>query len=807
MNFAHYSSIANRGQLGFRHGTRALNCTRSARRRLLRAIPFALVLFGAASTPLLHAATVANPPAPQQSTAKPANGPNAVQPADDELAPLLPRQTRTEHEDDRLTALSHYAAARIQERSGRNSAALANYARAYRYDPQNVEALRRCVALARELNRHMVAARYASELVMRTPAEPLDLLRAVIFLRQEGRTADALSAYEKSVTQQPGATPSPVWVELHKQAGELYLQAGRYSAAAAALAHVDAAMKKPDAFGLDPETLKLVQGDSEALLATIAEAYLRAGRDSDAADVWERSAKLSDDPGLLLYGRAQIAFAARKYDDALAKLDRYLTDRRHGQGEGPYRLLADVLTKQQRSGELLGKLERARATDELNDPLAYYLASQYLAADKLDKAQQLYEKLLAAKPASEAYRGLVESLRKSGQNGPLLTTLGNAVTKTGMLSVLGAGSLAISGYKATLDAVAAEADKRLKAKPPTLAQGERLALALLAAEGKQFEMSNRFFELALATDKEQPDKSEQGAVFSAWGLALLTGDRFAEAARVFQRALDEKAISPDNPALYYYLAGALAMDGRFDGALVAARRAAVGPTPTPESLSRIGWVLYRAKRYDQARQAFAEVLRKFDRVYDVPGVREEVREARSTWASLNVQTGNSAEAIELLEQVLDEYPDNISARNDLGYLWADQGVHLNRALTMLREAVAAEPENLAYRDSLGWALFRLGRNEEALVELKRAAAEKNPDGVVLDHLGDVLHKLGRNAEALAAWRQSVAALDKAPLDKADKKEDSAKSKATQAKIDRVERSPGTMPPTAESQKPGARRQQ
>ena len=43
---------------------------------------------------------------------------------------------------------------------------------------------------------------------------------------------------------------------------------------------------------------------------------------------------------------------------------------------------------------------------------------------------------------------------------------------------------------------------------------------------------------------------------------------------------------------------------------------------------------------------------------------------------------------------------------------------------------------MAYRDSLGWVLFRLGTLDEAVAELKAAAAADEPDGVILDHLGD-----------------------------------------------------------------------
>ena len=54
----------------------------------------------------------------------------------------------------------------------------------------------------------------------------------------------------------------------------------------------------------------------------------------------------------------------------------------------------------------------------------------------------------------------------------------------------------------------------------------------------------------------------------------------------------------------------------------------------------------------------------------------------------------------------------------------------------------AEPENMAYRDSLGWALFKLGRYDEAVKELEKAAANENPDGVILDHLADAYRRTG-----------------------------------------------------------------
>ena len=42
--------------------------------------------------------------------------------------------------------------------------------------------------------------------------------------------------------------------------------------------------------------------------------------------------------------------------------------------------------------------------------------------------------------------------------------------------------------------------------------------------------------------------------------------------------------------------------------------------------------------------------------------------------------------------MLDEFPEDITALNDLGYIWADQNKKLHQALPMLERAVAAEVE-------------------------------------------------------------------------------------------------------------------
>ena len=110
-------------------------------------------------------------------------------------------------------------------------------------------------------------------------------------------------------------------------------------------------------------------------------------------------------------------------------------------------------------------------------------------------------------------------------------------------------------------------------------------------------------------------------------------------------------------------------------------------------------------------------------------------------SNLNVMKKEYGHAEEWLEQVLDEFPNDVGAMNDLGYLYADQSKHLRRSLRMVQRAVEKEPDNLAYRDSLGWIMFRLGKYDEARDQLEAAAGGQDTDVVILDHLGDVYQVL------------------------------------------------------------------
>jgi tetratricopeptide (TPR) repeat protein len=137
--------------------------------------------------------------------------------------------------------------------------------------------------------------------------------------------------------------------------------------------------------------------------------------------------------------------------------------------------------------------------------------------------------------------------------------------------------------------------------------------------------------------------------------------------------------------------------------------------------------------------------------------------ARFRLGSYLERTGAFAQSESEMREAIRLDGEFAEALNHLGYAMIDRNLNVDEGLGLVRRALALDPENGAYLDSLGWGLHRLGRHQEARGPLERAAREFPRDATVLEHLGDVYEKLGERARARALWRR---ALDADPDDRA-----------------------------------------
>ena len=107
-------------------------------------------------------------------------------------------------------------------------------------------------------------------------------------------------------------------------------------------------------------------------------------------------------------------------------------------------------------------------------------------------------------------------------------------------------------------------------------------------------------------------------------------------------------------------------------------------------------------------------------------------------------------------KALELYPDQPQVLNYLGYSWVDMGIHLDRALDMIKKAVELRPQDGYIVDSLGWAYYKLGRYDEAVVELEKAVKLRPEDPTINDHMGDAYWRVGRQLEATFQWHHAIA---------------------------------------------------
>ena len=137
-------------------------------------------------------------------------------------------------------------------------------------------------------------------------------------------------------------------------------------------------------------------------------------------------------------------------------------------------------------------------------------------------------------------------------------------------------------------------------------------------------------------------------------------------------------------------------------------------------------------------------------------------------AALDKQKRFSESEAQFLQLIAKE-PDNAPALNYLGYMLAERGERLDESVQYLKRALAIDPENGSYLDSIGWAYFKDGKLDLALDNLKRAADRLMANSVVQSHYADVLFKLGKYDEAIDAWNRALSGdgdeIDRNDIDK------------------------------------------
>ncbi len=124
--------------------------------------------------------------------------------------------------------------------------------------------------------------------------------------------------------------------------------------------------------------------------------------------------------------------------------------------------------------------------------------------------------------------------------------------------------------------------------------------------------------------------------------------------------------------------------------------------------------------------------------------------------SLGAEKVKNYDAMEkTLRRIIQKKPDDKNALNALGYSFADRGIKLGEAVSLLKKAHQLAPNDMYILDSLAWANFRLGNTGLAIEQLKKAF-ETKPEAEIGAHLGEALWANQDRKGADLAWRKAEA---------------------------------------------------
>lgn len=293
----------------------------------------------------------------------------------------------------------------------------------------------------------------------------------------------------------------------------------------------------------------------------------------------------------------------------------------------------------------------------------------------------------------------------------------------------------------------AEAQQQLQlvtTEKPDMAQAwlVQAALQLQANHLAQAETSlQRFLALSTPTADSDAARSAQTQAYLLYAqIAEKRGD-FAGAEAWLGRIENDK----DLFSAQTRRASLLARQGKLSQAR-ALLRSMPGPTDEARRMNLMAEVqlLREARAYREAyalqEQVVALAPQDDDLVYELAMLADKIKDHKTMER--------------LLRQIMARNPGYHHAFNALGYSFAERGIHLAEARSLVMKALEHAPNDPFITDSLAWVEFRTGNLAQAL-SLLEAAFKARPDVEIAAHLGEVLWTMGAKERARAIWKEGA----------------------------------------------------
>lgn len=427
---------------------------------------------------------------------------------------------------------------------------------------------------------------------------------------------------------------------------------------------------------------------------------------------------------------AQVAFAEKRYDDALGYLQKAL-----GWEASDHDSLILRARIRQAKGELAPALEEFKKFGEAFKGLnleKYYLALAHLQnRDEAAAIVALQESLVLFPDHLDAALMLAKLQIRAGTPQPAVEAMTSLINRRPDL--LQAYETLIEATKALgkLEELAVAVAKAQE-KSPNSAQLHYL-LGRLRVEQKQGNAARQSFEQALTAAPN---------LLVAWVELTELDLREGKTDSALKRAqvLVEKA--PKLAAGHFLLGRVMAIQGNWNGAYTAAAKTTELDRNHAGAYGLLADFFTAGAKKPEVMQTLELYLRQHP--------NEQM--AAILGGQAYSAAGQFAKARDLYEGFLKANPAASIVLNNLANVYAENLGNLDKALELARKARALEPTSPAMADTLGWILYQRKDYAGALPLVEEAAKNLPGNAEVQLHLGLVNRNLGNEAAAQAAFR-------------------------------------------------------
>ena len=495
------------------------------------------------------------------------------------------------------------------------------------------------------------------------------------------------------------------------------------------------------------EIIRLDSSDTDSAL-WLARLYRLSNQDGPAEQTLRGILGSDSENANAIEQLAQLLLDQNKLTEAVPLLEKFLAQTPNG---NLYDQLGDAYT---RMGDLPRAEQAYRRAVQLEPDRARHirgLAQSLFDQERYQEALVQYQRLVEMRPDdADSYLRMATIYRR-------LQRLEDAERQILLAKQRAPGNLEVIYNEATLyedqgrfeDAIRVASDAVAVIKARTeVTPARRRNLAILYQLVGRLNRSAENYTAAVSSFQElqrlgpEEDLRARVLIVESYRDARDLPSAFAEMSKALAAYPNDRSLRINQALLY-------GENGQPDLAAQSLRALLTRSPADLEIQINVAQVYLENRRYAEAEEA----IRSAEGLAAQPSAQETTGFLRG---SLYERQQKFDQAERAFQGVLAANPRHSAALNYYGYMLAEQGVRLDEAVALIGRALAEEPANPSYLDSMGWARFKQDRLEEAEDFLRKAVNRSAHNPEILAHLGDVLAKSGRENLAAVQWERALA---------------------------------------------------